>query len=369
MKTQFFIAALLALMVSLDLWAFDTGEHSREKALSVHVSEVDTGDFILPEGSLDFIKPQFEQVLSALCDIEIQREIEGAGVKVIISLTGYNLKRDEKIGYVALVDLEVLFEGESQSRCGMKSLGEGDTAYSAVYRAAEDLQRQFGFCLQSTALWGSTLRVIDIAAGRAILNRGSSEGVRLGEEFFFKGAEQQESLLKVSAVFEDFSEAYILMKPDVIRYGQVLSSLNRAGMKTSLTGRYDLILPKDNIVSEGTWSVLSRTFFERGLFALSPFLGLEYIQNRCSCVQFGAGLNWYFGPLLIVPAIGGQIGYGDGESGPPYWGGFSEIAVHWNLNRLLVLYGDVGLSTLYSAENALKDFQFIFSGLGIMLKY
>lgn len=373
-RTLIFILIWIAgLLMPVHLQADDSeGTEVDTVSETVWVAEVRTGDFVLPDGAEEFLKYSLEMVLESVGDVEILEKVAEADTVLSPVVTAYSVREDPGLGFLADIRVDLELKGRQQGRVAIGALGQGDTVYAAVQSAVNEIRRQSAYNLQDTAFWTPAVRIIDTAAGRAVLDAGNKEGVRAGQEFFYMSevsSGRKTVLLKVSAVFDDFSEAHFFHRPADIIYGQRLHPVDRTGLKTSLSGRFLVILPDDQEGSQAGWSVISRTYFERGMFALNPLLGLEYVYGRCAAVQLGTGLNWYFGPFICVPALGCQVGVPEGGADSVYWGGFSEIGLQWLLGRRFVFHGEIGVSSLYYAGSDAKDFQFLYSGLGFMLKY
>ena len=361
------------LLIPITLQAYEgEGAGAFSEPESVWVAEVRTGDFVLPDGTEELLKYSLELVLESVGDVKIMETAAEADTVLSPMLTAYTVREDPGLGYVADIRVVLELKGRQQGRVAIGVLGQGDTVYAAVQRAMYELRRQSAYTLRNTAFWTPAVRIIDTAAGRAVLDAGRREGIRTGQEFFYSSegnGGRKTVLLKVSAVFDDFSEAHFFRRPNDISYGQRLYPADRAGLKSNLVGRFLVIFPDDQEDLRAGWSLVSRTYFERGLFALNPLLGLEYVYGKCTAVQIGAGLNWYFGPFLCVPALGCQISVPEAGADSVYWGGFSEIGLQWVLGRRFVLNGEIGVSSHYYAGSDAKDFQFLYSGLGFMLKY
>jgi len=335
---------------------------------SFWVAEIDLEDRNPPEGSMSLIKPGLEDTLQALGNLEIVTE-PGASDAVLISrLTDYSLETGSDLNFIVRLQVELTISGAFESAFSIECAGIGDTAYTAAKNAADDVHHQFSYLLRDSLLWQPALRVMDIAAGMAVLNRGSASGIYPGREFSDTEKGRGELFLKVSRVYEDFSLAHMVRRPADLIFGQLLYAERRVGIKSSIQGRF-LLVSSGEEDQKSTWSVLTRSYFQRGLFALNPFIGLEYADGESGFAHFGMGLNWYAGPFLFIPAMGGQTGFARSDGGSFIWGGFSEIALEWIVSRRLVLHGDAGVSRLYAAGSNDEDRQIIYAGLGLMLKY
>ncbi|MGC9313978.1 MAG: hypothetical protein ACP5IA_14925 [Sediminispirochaetaceae bacterium] len=370
----FILILIVSLLMPVHLQADDSeGTEVDTAPETVWVADVKTGDFVLPDGAEEFLKYSLEMVLESVGDVEILEKAAEADTVLSPVVTAYSVREDPGLGFIADISADLELKGRQQGRVAIGVLGQGDTVYAAVQSAVNEIRRQSAYNLQDTAFWTPAVRIIDTAAGRAVLDAGGEKGVRAGQEFYYmpegSSGGRKTVLLKVSAVFDDFSEAHFFHRPADIIYGQRLHPVDRTGLKTSLAGRLLVILPDEEEGSQAGWSLISRTYFERGLFALNPLLGLEYVYGKYTAVQLGTGLNWYFGPFICVPALGCQVGVPEGGAESVYWGGFSEIGLQWLLGRRFVLHGEIGVSSFYYAGSDAKDFQFLYSGLGFMLKY
>jgi ribosome-associated translation inhibitor RaiA len=374
-RTSIYILILIVSLLMPENLQADDGEGAAADSApeTVWVAQVRTGDFVLPDGAEEFLKYSLEMVLEAVGGAEILAKADEADTVLSPVVTAYSVREDPGLGFIADIRVDLELNGRQQGRVAIGALGQGNTVYAAVQSAVNEIRRQSAYKLQDTAFWTPAVRIIDTAAGRAILDAGGKKGVRAGQEFFYypegRSVGGNTVLLKVSTVFDDFSEAHFFRRPDDIPYGQRLYPAERAGLKTNLSGRFLVIFSDEQENSQARWSVISRTYFDRGLFTLNPLLGLEYVYGRYAAVQLGTGLNWYFGPLICTPALGCQVGVPEGGGESVYWGGFSEIGLQWVLGRRFVLHGEIGVSSLYYAGSDAKDFQFLYSGLGIMLKY
>ncbi len=365
---------IISLLLPLDLPA-DEGEGAGvvSEPETVWVADVRTGEFVLPDGADVFLKYSLEMVLESVGDVRILEKAADANTLLTPMITAYSVREEPGLGFVADIRIELELEGRQRGRVIIESLGQGETAYAAVQSAVNEIRRQSAHNMRNTVFWTPAIRIIDTAAGRAILDAGEKQGVKTGQEFFYssggKSGGGKTVLVKVAAVYDDFSVAHFFYRPADMSFGQRMYPADRTGLKTNLVGRLLVLLPDDQESWQTGWSFLTRTYFERGLFALNPLLGLEYVYGKSIVAQIGAGLNWYFGPFVCVPALGVQVGVPESGAESVYWGGFSEIGVQWVLGRRFVLHGEIGVSSLYYAGSDAKDFQFIYSGLGLMLKY
>jgi len=345
------------------------GEMSDSRTGTVHVwvAEIEMGEIILPEGVDGLLKPGLEGTLSALEGMELLEGSSGADIIIRPICTDYKLEQDPVLGYVASLDFKLRMDGRYEGTADVRTVAEGASPYAAVRRAVYDVCRQAAYYLEETALWSPGIRIIDAAAGRAILNAGRKDGIRVGQEFFHGPGAYGPVLLKVSAVFGDFSEAHYFKRPAELLYGQRVYPVNRIGLKTTVGGRYNFAFPLEEEVS--SWSFFTRTYLDRWLFDVNPLFGLEHIREWGTFFHLGAGLNWYFGPFVCVPSVGGIAGFPNGKAESGYWGGFWELGLQLLISKRFVLHGEVGGSSLYYAGSDFNDLQFIYSGLGLMLKY
>lgn len=355
---------------------------------SVYVAKPDFSDYSPPEGSFDLLEAKLRHVLGIAGNYGIAVDEKTADMVLHSSLVSWELRTDPDLLYVAEMGLRLALEGKIEDRIVIPSIGIGDTAYSAAAGAVEDATVQYLYHLKNTELWKPDLRIIDMLAGKAVLNMGRDHGARRGMEFVNARALDQEFglkagleagggdlvLLRIQEVYETYSEAYVLSGPEAALIGTPLEEMSRLGLMSSFSVRY--IRYFDGTEAESSpdgasraWAAGTRVFFDRGLFSLNPLIGIDFLSEKTSLASAGMALNWHVRRMTYVPAAGVQIGFPGLASPDLLWGGFIEFGIRRLLGRKLLLKVDAGASSLYFTGGEEGDTQFLYAGAGLILKY
>lgn len=341
---------------------------------TIFVAKTEMSGFSPPAGSFDLLEGKLEHVLDRVGNFAISKDESRADTVLRSSLLSWELRQDPTFGYAVEMEISLAMEGKSSDKIIVPSIGIGSTAHAAAVRAVDEATLQYLYHLQTTELRQPDIRIIDMVAGKPILNRGREHGFRRGMEFRNSRDPENPVFLRLQEVYETYSEAYLFTGRDSILIGTPMEKIGRLGLKTSVSMRYVHFLygvqdePAADAVSR-TWSVGTRFYFDRGLFALNPLVGVDYLGEGTTIAAMGMALNWYSHRIMYVPAAGIQVGLaGSGESGL-LWGGFVEFGIRRMLTRSLMLKADLGASSLYFTGDAEGDMQFLYTGLGLILKY
>ncbi len=338
------------------------------------VDEVDLSGFLPPEGSFDLLR---EKLVLVILKAGGYRRVEG-GAEADISLqavvVSYSLDEEPDLGYVVNLEMRLEIEGAYRDLAVLRTIGTGESPYAAAVRAVDEMAVRYLFHLGETDIWESAARLVDMVAGRAIVNRGAKAGVRRGTEFESAEGSGEPFLLRIAEVYADYSEGHVLRGDERILSGSPVRKVKRLGLKSSLSVYHVRILPDENAIVDPdaltrTWAVGTRTWFEAGLFSLSPFVAVDYIGQKASFLSLGMGLNWYFGRFTCVPAAGGRVGLSGSSEDGLFWGGFAEMGFQWLVRKNVLVTADIGLSSLFYAGTGDEDLEFLYSGVGLILKY
>lgn len=371
--TLFLFFLLLFQPVGLIAQGTATEAGSDAELPYVWVEDVDRGGFAPPAGTMELLKPLVERSLlqAGICEIS---ETDGkSDVQIQMILENYTLSEASELGIVAELDLQLSLSGLIEDSFSLRTSAAGKSAAAAVQRAVGEVGPLLLYRLRETALWVDGVRVLDRVGGKAVLDRGSADGIRKGAELFHEVEGRSSLLLKVFEVYETFSEAEPLIGGRDYEVGTRLTPAQRAGLRISSFSRYLLIrrdlyeVGQPASVTHGLSAGL-RVYFERGLYWLNPFIGADYLFETCRCFDIGTSLNWRFGRMNYAPAAGFQMGLPDGGGEAFYWGGFVELALQVLLFPRVALSADLGFSNLYYGGTEHEDLQFLYSGIGLILK-
>jgi hypothetical protein len=209
-----------------------------------------------------------------------------------------------------IIDVEKV---ETTAFFSIEATGRGEPREEAINSAIQGITPSLTERLETVSVLRKEIAIVDvIKPWEVVIGAGQGAEVRIGDEFTMSGDDaEQQGLLVVKRVEEDYAFANVVHSTREPRSGDTVEKLLRVGAETA--GYTHLFLGEQKSLAIGI-----RQYIRRGFYSVRPLLGLEvplqlggnsvipfgYPLN----VYLGGELNWYLGRFQFVPMAAVGIG-------------------------------------------------------------
>jgi len=375
--------------------------------LTQRLEEGDLNEFI------DKIKMYKEQQVEIPEEVQMGKEfftradfdkLTGSFIVVIPAVANYVVARLDTGEYQANIKTSFSFvnveEGRTFAQAFVDTEGKDTNRDLAIKGALDAIAMQLTFQVRKIPEFQLKTGVVEVRGTEIIIELGRDLGLKAGDEYVIVSSEilqsgralsHEQGLVVIKEVSDEVSVAKIIYSRPRPQIGDQLQEVPRLGMDTTPYVHYAKGALYDR---EATIFIGARQAVSRGFYGFRPLLGVEVplIANIVAAIPVnmyvGGEYNLYFGRFQVVPMLGTGPGFAylwylkdvpdEKKFVFTYWGGIAGISANYLFHKnfrfsvdagYLLWYSFVPTKYIYDSEFLFPDYDGLFVGAGVTIKY
>jgi hypothetical protein len=291
-------------------------------------------------------------------------------------------------------------EGRTFAQAFVDTEGKDENVDLAIKDALDAIPMQLTFEIRKIPEFQLKTGVIEVRGTEIIIELGRDLGLKAGDEYVIVPGEilqsgraltREQGLVVIKEVSDEVSVAKIIYARPRPQIGDQLQEVPRFGMDTTPYVHYARGLIYDR---KQTLLIGARQAVSRGFFGFRPLVGIEVplIANIAAAIPLniyvGGEYDIYFGRFQLVPMAGVGVGMAylwylrnqpdEDKFAFTHVGGLAGVTANYLFHKnfrfsveagYLLWYSLVPLKFFFEGEYLFPDFDGLYVGAGVTIKY